>query len=114
MDSLNFTSHFGKSSYVIAWDEDYARYDTKEEAFQDFQKLKTLNGIPAEESDFRYLPLMREIVKESVALNYIRTFPPYIFEKKFVFHPAKGCLDTFLDKYFRATPSKTSAPVNSH
>ena len=48
------------------------------------------------------------------AYDYIRTFPPYIFEKKFVFHPAKGKLDTFLDNYFRTKPSKSPEPINSH
>lgn len=111
MEDVYFTSHFGKSPYVIAWDGSYSRYDTEEDALQEFPRLRTLKGIPAEESDFRYLPLCK---REMVAYDYIRTFPPYIFEKKFVFHPPKGWLDSFLDDYFRTTPSKSPDPINSH
>lgn len=97
MEDVYFTSHFGKSPYVIAWDGSYSRYDTEEDALQEFPRLRTLKGIPAEESDFRYLPLCK---REMVAYDYIRTFPPYIFEKNLCFIRQKGGSTRFLTIIF--------------
>lgn len=111
MERVYYTGNFAYAPYVIAWNSYYGCFADQDSVLSSELPLRSLMKISVVQADFRYLSVSE---RQLTVQNYIREFPPYVFEKKFEIPNQKGWFTKFLDNNFRSSPSDPPESTKIH